>query len=72
MFNHSALMTFTFWSLTSFILAFWHDQIWSTLLLSAFIANISTNLIILTFLIVILLSEFVHHKGLDVTRNQLI
>ncbi|CAG8483296.1 13011_t:CDS:2 [Rhizophagus irregularis] len=53
---------------------FWHDQIWSTLLLSkiqAFIANISTNLIILTVLIVILLSELVHHKGqnsLDVTK----
>ncbi|CAB4433853.1 unnamed protein product [Rhizophagus irregularis] len=75
MFNNSALMTFTFWSLTSFILAFWHDLIWSTLFLSkiqAFIANISTNLIILTVLIVILLSEFVHHKGLDETRNQLI
>ncbi|UZO12088.1 uncharacterized protein OCT59_003638 [Rhizophagus irregularis] len=73
-FNHSALMTFAFWSLSSFILAFWHDQIWSTLLLSkiqAFIANISTNLIILTVLIVILLSELVHHKGqnsLDVTK----
>jgi hypothetical protein len=73
-FNHSALMTFAFWSLTSFILAFWHDQIWSTILLSkiqAFIANISTNLIILTVLIVISLSELVHHKGqnsLDVTR----
>ncbi|RIA83799.1 hypothetical protein C1645_833246 [Glomus cerebriforme] len=73
-FNYSALMAFMFWSFTSFVLAFWHDQIWSTMILSkiqAFIANISTNLMILTVLIVILLSELVHHKGqnsLDVTK----
>ncbi|CAG8543744.1 9633_t:CDS:2 [Funneliformis mosseae] len=73
-FNYSAIMTFVFWSLTSFVLAFWHDTIWSTIVLSkiqAFLANINTNLIFLVVLIGILQSELIHHKcqnSLDVTK----
>ncbi|CAI2182368.1 15447_t:CDS:2, partial [Funneliformis geosporum] len=67
-FNYSAIMTFAFWSFTSFFLAFWHDTIWSTIVLSkiqAFIANINTNLIFLVVLIGILQSELVHQKDQD-------
>ncbi len=74
-FNYTAVMTFAFWSLTTFILAFWHDTIWSTMILSqiqAFISNISTNVIFLVILIGILMSELVHkdQNSLDVTKAE--
>ena len=67
-------MTFAFWSFTSFVLAFWHDQIWSNIILSkiqAFIANVGTNILILIVLAVILLSELVNksQNSSDVTTK---
>ncbi|CAG8794847.1 4322_t:CDS:2, partial [Racocetra persica] len=36
MFNHSALFSFIFWSVATFVVAVWHDLVWSTLALSKF------------------------------------